>query len=309
MSSALQQAAAAPLTALVAAANALIFLHMWNSRAGFAHVAISYRRVVLERQWYRVVSSAFCHLSALHLLMNMYGLWGFGALEAALGSAWYLETTCLLLLAGTACWLGGLHVLVARFGRTELADSSAVGYSGVLFGWMTLSMLRAPTTAIALPGGLALPVVVMPFVYLVLTKLVVPQSSFAGHLSGSESPARPPADARRRPPTPAGARRRPPTPADARRRPPTPTPTPTPQRRRTVAAPRAVVGQTPLSTRTSLASLPAHPAPPSSCAQLRPTRLAQLPPATWWAGPTSLASACVATGSGRRSCTSRASSC
>ena len=186
MSSALQQAAAAPLTALVTAANSLIFLYMWNARVGFAQVAISYRRVVRERQWYRIASSAFCHLSALHLLMNMYGLWSFGALEAAFGSGWYLETTCLLLLVGTACWLGGLHVLVARFGRAELAESSAVGYSGVRFGWMTLSMLRAPSLGLALPGGASLPVVFMPFVYLLLTKLVVPQSSFSGHLSGSE---------------------------------------------------------------------------------------------------------------------------
>ena len=188
--STLSQALAAPLTAALVAVNSLIFLRMWNARAGYAHVSISYRSVVLERQWYRVVSSAFCHLNFMHLLMNMYGLWSFGALEEAFGSLWYLETTCLLLAACTACWLGGLHLLVARGGRAALADSSAVGYSGVLFGWMTLSMLRAPSMTLALPGGAALPVAVMPFAYLVLTKIVVPQSSFSGHLAGSEARAR-----------------------------------------------------------------------------------------------------------------------
>jgi len=286
MSSALQQAAAAPLTALIAAANVLVFLHMWNSRAGYEAVSISYRRVVAERQWYRVVSSAFCHLSALHLLMNVYGLWGFGALEAALGSGWYLETTCLLLLAGTACWLGGLHVLVARFGRAELADSSAVGYSGVLFGWMTLAMMREPALGLALPGGVSLPVVFMPFVYLFLTKLVVPRSSFSGHLSGSGWRAR-----SLPPPRPRLLRR-----TSFRR-------AALPPRMRMRALERIRLFRA-LTRAGADRALPAAPASPAPTRPHRP----QLPRATSWAGPTSSA-ASGATGCGRRSCTSRPSCC
>ena len=191
MPTTLEQALSAPANSLIVFVNLAIYFVMWNLRWGVSRVSISYRAVVLEGQAYRAVSAAFCHLSLLHVLMNMYGLWGLGAVEARLGTLWYLETTLLLLGLGTAAWLGGVHLAVRAVGGAApgqrgaaMADSSAVGYSGVLFGWMTLTMLREPSFAVPLPGGFALPLVVMPFVYLVLTKLFIPQSSLTGHAAG-----------------------------------------------------------------------------------------------------------------------------
>jgi len=116
--------------------------------------------------------------------MNMSGLWSLGSIEASRGSVWYLETTAMLLLLSMSLWLVGMHICVNRFGMREMAESSAVGYSGVLFGWMTLTMLLNPSFGFDLPGGYKVPLVIMPFVYLFLTKLLVPISSFSGHLCG-----------------------------------------------------------------------------------------------------------------------------
>jgi membrane associated rhomboid family serine protease len=188
-STAWQALTAQPLTCAVAALCTGIFAWMWNTRrdTDLAHVALSYQRVVVERQYYRVVTATLCHVNAMHLLFNMGTLLSLGPVEARLGAAGYLRHTLLLLLLCKAVFLGATHAVVARAPPDVAArwrESSAVGYSGVLFGWMTLQAVAQPGSAIALPGGLALPFSLAPFVSLLVNQLLVPQASFLGHLAG-----------------------------------------------------------------------------------------------------------------------------
>jgi len=185
MSELFTQLYSSPINSLIVTINIGIFAYMWNYRIGYEQVAVSYKKCIIEKHLYRIITSTFCHASFLHVLMNMSGLWSLGAIEAARGSIWYIETTAMLLLLSMAILLIGIHICVYRFGMREMAETSAVGYSGVLFGWMTLTMLLNPTFGFSLPGsGYKVPLVVMPFVYLFLTKLLVPISSFSGHFSG-----------------------------------------------------------------------------------------------------------------------------
>lgn len=184
MSEFVSQLLSSPCNSLIVALNTGIFAYMWNYRIGYEHVAVSYKKCILEKHLYRIITATFCHASFLHVLMNMSGLWSLGSIEASRGSVWYLETTAMLLLLSMSLWLVGMHICVNRFGMREMAESSAVGYSGVLFGWMTLTMLLNPSFGFDLPGGYKVPLVIMPFVYLFLTKLLVPISSFSGHLCG-----------------------------------------------------------------------------------------------------------------------------
>ncbi|MFO0757011.1 MAG: rhomboid family intramembrane serine protease [Byssovorax sp.] len=76
-------------------------------------------------QVYRLLSSAFLHGDPIHLLLNMYALWGFGTLlEALLGPRRYL-----VLYAASA--LGG-SLASALFG----SYSVSVGASGAIWGLM-----------------------------------------------------------------------------------------------------------------------------------------------------------------------------
>lgn len=192
-------------------------------RYGYEDVSTSYNKVVVERQYYRVVSATFCHLNLLHLVFNMGSLYTVGALrrvhaciprarattasgsalapsfeatllapaglpagvlEASLGSFFYFHRTVLLILLSEAVWMAITHLLVHTWRQPRFASSSAVGYSGVIFGWMTILQLYNPSFAIPLPLGLNLPIAVAPFVSLFITQLIVPQASFLGHLAG-----------------------------------------------------------------------------------------------------------------------------
>jgi hypothetical protein len=63
----------------------------------------------------------------------------------------------------------------------SLSVVQCVGYSGVVFGWMTIaSMVGGPGQT----GLLGLPLSYMPFLSLMITQIIVPQASLLGHLSG-----------------------------------------------------------------------------------------------------------------------------
>ena len=66
----------APVNSFLVALNSCIFLYAWNARMGFEDVSVSYRRVVSERQFYRVLTAALTHLDAMHVLFNMGALVG-----------------------------------------------------------------------------------------------------------------------------------------------------------------------------------------------------------------------------------------
>lgn len=188
-STALAVAAAQPLTCAVAALCVGVYAWMWNTRRDrdLAHVATSYARVVLQRQWYRAVTATFCHVNALHLLFNMGSLMSMGVAEVMLGPLGYVRVTILLMLLSEALFLGITHAVVKRAPAPIAArwrDASAVGYSGVIFGWMTLLSVSQPGAAIPLPGGYALPFSMAPFVSLVVNQLLVPQASMLGHFAG-----------------------------------------------------------------------------------------------------------------------------
>lgn len=183
-STALQVLLSQPLNTTVMVVNTAIWFWMWNKRYGYEDVSTSYNKVVVERQYYRVVSATFCHLNLLHLVFNMGSLYTVGVLEASLGSFFYFHRTVLLILLSEAVWMAITHLLVHTWRQPRFASSSAVGYSGVIFGWMTILQLYNPSFAIPLPLGLNLPIAVAPFVSLFITQLIVPQASFLGHLAG-----------------------------------------------------------------------------------------------------------------------------
>jgi phosphoglycerol transferase MdoB-like AlkP superfamily enzyme len=61
--------------------------------------------------------------------------------------------------------------------------SSAIGYSCVLFGMASFDSLSHASATVSF-FGLALPSLLSPFASLVLVSVLVPASSFSGHVSG-----------------------------------------------------------------------------------------------------------------------------
>ena len=177
--------AAEPVTAVIVVICVAIWLIMWNRRIEVDDYATSYAKVVLEGQYYRIVTATFCHLSLLHLLFNSYGLFQLGFVETFAGSYYYVVETIMLLALSEAIFLGTMYVMIVWGRQPAYATSSAAGYSGVLYGVMTLAQ-QAGGGAVAIPlvGGYSLPLSIAPFITLAINQLLVPKASFVGHLAG-----------------------------------------------------------------------------------------------------------------------------
>lgn len=127
-------------------------------------------------------------MELLHLVFNISALWSIGIVEQTpmLGTMYYLKITSLLFLLSPVICLALYHAAIKVAGREDYRTVTAVGYSCVLFGWMTVLAVRQPGGITMLPlfGFAGLPMFLAPFASLAITSLLIPRASFVGHLSG-----------------------------------------------------------------------------------------------------------------------------
>ncbi|KAK8913801.1 hypothetical protein KSP39_PZI023762 [Platanthera zijinensis] len=165
-----------------------IWFFIQKKNIGYANVGLSYEAAIEGNQYWRIITSAFSHISVLHLIFNMSALWSLGVVEqlgdVGLGIEFYLQYTLVLLILSGLLVLGVYHVLVQRFKLDYFRKVTAVGYSCVVFGWMTILAVKQPSTKLNLFGLLSLPISFAPFESLIFTSIIVPKASFIGHLSG-----------------------------------------------------------------------------------------------------------------------------
>ena len=89
-----------------------------------------YGPAVAGGEWWRLITAAFLHLGALHILFNMYALWLFGPIMEQMYG--HVEFAVIYVL----CALGGnvLTILAAP-------DTPALGASGAIFGLFGLAFV------------------------------------------------------------------------------------------------------------------------------------------------------------------------
>jgi len=75
------------------------------------------------------------------------------------------------------------YLLIYYYGREQYLDSMAVGYSCVVFGWLTILSQISAQNYITI-FNLQIPLSLAPFGSLIFTQILIPQASFIGHLSG-----------------------------------------------------------------------------------------------------------------------------
>ncbi|KAF8393736.1 hypothetical protein HHK36_019934 [Tetracentron sinense] len=176
-----------PATSCIIGICSAIWFYIQKKNIGYAHVGLSYETAIEGHHW-RIITSAFSHISVIHLVFNMSALWSLGVVEQlghlGLGIEFYLHYTLVLVLLSGVLVLGSYHVLIQKFKLEYFRRVTAVGYSCVVFGWMTILAVKQPSSKLDLFGFLSLPISFAPFESLIFTSIIVPQASFLGHLSG-----------------------------------------------------------------------------------------------------------------------------
>ena len=186
-----------PATTSVIIVCCLVWYYLHRHGLGYEDVGVSYRKAVVEGQYWRCITASFSHVSLIHLLFNMSSLWSLGVVEkmgrlnskgdTEWGTACYVRYTVVMLIGTMAVVLGVTHLLIKHFKLERYEHVRTAGYSCVVFGWMTVLSVKNPTPVFSVgPVGsnISLPVNLAPFGSLIFTSIVVPQASFVGHLSG-----------------------------------------------------------------------------------------------------------------------------
>ena len=132
-------------------------------------------------EWWRLITAVFLHFGALHLAMNMFGLWFLGPfVEFALG---FRRFMLVYLLAG----IGSMATVMA-FSSGANAESLTVGASGCVMGLVGATgslMLRGWLREKALAAKRRLVLMLLIVSMQVLFDSVIPQVSMTAHLSGA----------------------------------------------------------------------------------------------------------------------------
>jgi membrane associated rhomboid family serine protease len=124
--------------------------------------------LVQAGEWWRVLTSGFLHIGAIHLLFNMMALWVLGRdLETVLGRGRFLAVYVIALLGGAAA--------VMLFYEPNQA---VAGASGAVFGLM--GGLAVVLRRLRVPAGQVIGLIVVNVVISVL----IPGISLIGHLGG-----------------------------------------------------------------------------------------------------------------------------
>ncbi|GAB2220057.1 hypothetical protein Droror1_Dr00007700 [Drosera rotundifolia] len=176
-----------PVTSSLIALCSFIWFYIQKKSIGYSQVGLSYDTAVDGHYW-RIITSAFSHISVIHLVFNMTALWSLGIVEQlgdiGLGIKYYVHYTLVLVVLSGVLVLVAYHVLIRRFKIEYFRRVTAVGYSCVVFGWMTVLSVKRPSMRMNVFGVLSLPISFAPFESLIFTSIIVPQASFVGHLAG-----------------------------------------------------------------------------------------------------------------------------
>lgn len=200
-----QQLLERPVTSILLAVIFGIAYYLWAYKVEVSSVSYSYDMVVMCREYWRAMTASFSHFELFHLVFNAMGLYQLGILEPVYGSVQFLYLSIDLVVITMLLCSVMYHVLINRFNRFDMVTQQAVGYSCVLFAWMVALSSRQrnfcpiflfpnfcidtwfiplPQSAVRVTGIASVPINVGPLALLFFTKLIMPQSSLIGHLSG-----------------------------------------------------------------------------------------------------------------------------
>jgi rhomboid protease GluP len=139
----------APATYLLVGLNSLVFLAMLVAHVSFVSPTAAQlmhwgannpQAVLVDGQWWRIVTAMFVHVGIWHLASNMWCLWNLGLLGEPLLGPW--GVFCAYLLSGAAGNLLSMGVSQAF----HSLDSVGVGASGAVFGLagVLIILLKSP---------------------------------------------------------------------------------------------------------------------------------------------------------------------
>jgi membrane associated rhomboid family serine protease len=130
------------ISILIIIANVFVSYRGFTDREFFARYSFEVEKILIFKDYKRLVTSGFLHVNWMHLIFNMFSLYIFSAnLEHYIGSVYYLLIYFISLVGGD---------LFALYIHRNNNAYSSVGASGAVFGIMFASIALFPGMRIGL---------------------------------------------------------------------------------------------------------------------------------------------------------------
>ncbi|XP_076165390.1 rhomboid-related protein 4 [Ptiloglossa arizonensis] len=173
-----------PVTLITIIGQVLLYVGLikvpWNAE----EVCISTIKVFKHRNWKSFLVSNFEHGSDMHLYYNMISLILKGSyLEPMYGTMNFAFLLIILSLGCSTMYIILGYILMQLTGDYAYYTQCAIGFSSVLFA-LKLIVVCEEQDRVHNVGGFRVPSKIAVWVELILIHLLVPQSSFIGHLGG-----------------------------------------------------------------------------------------------------------------------------
>ena len=161
-----------PVTLGLMGANTLAFFMLRRNLWQLTELASSCRLSLKQRQFYRLVTSAFAHREALHFFINMMSLFNLGSLvERMLGPVKFLACYVFIMLAG-----GTISVLLHW---RKMPNQMSIGASGAVCGLLGIVLIYA-----LYYGALGVVRAILPALMMLVLMLHSSRIDNTGHFCG-----------------------------------------------------------------------------------------------------------------------------
>jgi len=174
-----------PTTLLFTIACVAIFVIQSLEGSDSIGCAIGAYPVLYQFQFYRIVSSAFCHGGLQHVGMNMLSFFFMGAsLERLFGTVPFAYLLMLIVLLAGFAYVNVCWVLAWSLSEISWLRYYSVGFSGVIFANAAQESFLSTAPTRRLFGLITVPTRLYPWALLVLLQVLMPNISFLGHVTG-----------------------------------------------------------------------------------------------------------------------------
>lgn len=165
--------------------NAALFVVQIVGDVPLPRVTLCPERVLYRGEIYRIVTSAFFHGGLVHIAMNMVSLSAVGSLlERRLGTLRTMLTMLWSVLLTSLLHIFASWLVYAALGISGPFMGHSIGFSGVIFHLSVLECNLGTHQIRSVFNLFDVPAHFYPWVLLLVLQLVMPNLSFAGHLSG-----------------------------------------------------------------------------------------------------------------------------
>lgn len=171
-----------PVTLILLATNIVLSMAALSNMALMDKLLFHVSRVRNNKEWYRLISSAFLHGGPIHLFLNMYALYIFGpSFEQGLGVLPFLA-----IYFGSLLGSAGLEFLE----HFRDPNYRSLGASGALSGLTLAFVMFAPMVQFSLLFMFPMPAFVFAICYIAISAWAsssgsLPGIAHAGHLGGA----------------------------------------------------------------------------------------------------------------------------